>query len=199
MAKDFAFPVERELKFPERCVCCGKPKEVEFPMKVSRLIQQKQKQVQRSVSLAVPLCARCKRTDQQVFLISLLLFVLGMLVVGLGCFALLTILDVSTGFLTNLGVDNVPGKPGAWLIIAGSVSFLVGFAGGVLFEGLGKFLFIPMIGRALVYAPFLGVQILGNVEYVAGLRGHLSADAKLLHLRFFNKAVATEFENLNSG
>lgn len=189
MAKVFEFPLKRELTFPERCVCCGKPSEAEIPMTINR---QK-----RSVSLIVPLCLRCKKSDQRVFLSSLFAFVSGLVGVGVACFVLLFIWEGKTRTLESLGINNVPGHLNADFILLGGTSFLIGMAAGFLLEAVAKVLFIPFLGRALYYAPLMAVQFFGNVEYVAGLRVSLSENAKTLCLKFYNEEVAQDFERLN--
>ena len=189
MAKAFEFPAKQELTFPERCVCCGKPGETDMPMKVHRL--------KKEVALRIPLCLRCKRSDQRVFLFSLLSFLLGALVVGVGCFALLFIWEGKNGILAFLGFNNVSGQHDPLFVLFGGTAFLVGIAAGFLLEAAAKVLFIPFLGRALYYAPIMAVQILGDVEYVAGLRANLSKNMKTLHLKFYNDDVADEFAQLN--
>jgi predicted lysophospholipase L1 biosynthesis ABC-type transport system permease subunit len=190
MSKLIEFPLKRELAFPERCVCCGKPSEAEIPMTINHR--------KRSVSLKVPLCLRCKKSDQHVFLSSLLTFVIGLVSVGVACFVLLFIWEGKTRTLESLGINNVPGHPNAEFVLLGGTSFLIGIAAGFLLEAIAKVLFIPFLGRALYYAPLMAVQFLGNIEYVAGLRVSLSENAKALRLKFYNEEVAVDFERLNS-
>jgi predicted lysophospholipase L1 biosynthesis ABC-type transport system permease subunit len=197
MATDYEFPANRELIFPDRCVCCGKPKEAETAVKVSRLIQEKRSQVNRSASLQVPLCFRCKRTDQRIFLLSLGSFVLGLAGVGVACFLLLSYWDTRLGIMSSLGANTIPGNPGTGVLIILSISFIVGVGGGFLLEAILKALLIPFVGKALYYAPIMAIQLLGDVEYTAGLQARLSKDAKSIQLRFFNDNVASDFGALN--
>ena len=197
MATDFELPSDQTLTFPERCLSCGKPKETEVTMKVSRLVMVKNKQVQKSASMTLPLCEPCRKADQRVTLISLFALLAGFIIVAVATFLLIARWDAQTGILTNLGVDNVPGQAGGWLIIVGSIAFIAGLIGGFLFEAVFKMLLIPVMGRVLYYAPFVAVQMFGDVEYTAGLRASLSKDASTLRLRFFNHEVAGEFKTLN--
>jgi hypothetical protein len=100
--------------------------------------------------------------------------------------------------MASLGADTIPGIPAAGILIIVFISIIVGFGGGFLLEAIIKTLFIPFMGKALYYAPTLAAQLLGDVEYTAGLQARLSKDAKTLHLRFFNGAVGDDFGKLNS-
>jgi hypothetical protein len=197
MSRTFEFPANRDLKFPERCMNCGQPKETEVSMEVNRLVLKNNKQIKHSVTWSIPLCNRCKRVDQGVFLYSLLAFVLGLLAFGIGCFIFLALFDNRTGFLNSL-TENIPGRGSLWLPLVASLSFLVGLAGGFLVEAVAKVLAIPMLGRALYNAPLLVKQMLGDVSYTAGLNAHLSQDGSTVQMKLFNEDVANVFESLNS-
>lgn len=195
MARQFEFPVTRSLNFPEQCVCCGNAKEAEVPMNVKRLVMKGQKQVEQSATVQVPLCLRCKRADQRVLLLRIGSFAIGLLVVGLAGVILMVVADAKVGIIDE--TTNIPSQPGAWLTLVCGVPFIAGTISGFLFEAVVKVLFIPVMGRALYYAPFLGVQMLGDIEYVAGLTGRISKDGKTLQLKFFNDNVGDAFAKLN--
>jgi hypothetical protein len=84
-------------------------------------------------------------------------------------------------------------------------SLTVGAAAGLLFGLLGAFvaelaarlILLPIFGRALLSAPLLTAQILGDSDYVAGLAGKLAPDGRSLELRFSNDAMAQSFAALN--
>lgn len=197
MAKRFEFPASRALTFPEQCICCGQPKEATVTSQVSRLVMDKHRQVSRTVTLEVPLCARCQRTDQRLLLLSLLTFALGFVIIGGACFVFLYLMDAGVNLSGLLDIDDVPGRPDMWLAIAGGLSILAGFAGGFLIERAARLPFLPFVGQALYFAPSLAVQIFGDVAYVAGMRASLSQNASQLRLTLFNDAVADEFDRLN--
>lgn len=190
MTTVFEFPMQRELTFPAQCVCCGKASEAELPMKVTRQ--------NHSVTLQVPLCLRCKRSDQRIFLTSLLALALGFIAAGGACFVLLFIWEGKTGVLDSLGINNISNQPGALFTLMGIISFLVGLIGGFLLEAIVKVLSIPFLGRAMYDAPLWAVQFLQDVEYVTGLRANLSENAQTLQLKFFNNEVAEAFGRLNN-
>lgn len=196
MATDYEFLANRQLIFPDRCVNCSKPKEAETVVKVSRLIQEKRSQVNRSASLQVPLCFRCKRTDQRIFLFSLGMFVLGLVGAGVACFLLLRVGDTRLGIMSSLGA-NTNTNPGAGILIILYISFIVGVGGGFLLEAILKALLIPFVGKALYNAPIMAIQLLGDVQYTVGLQARLSKDAESIQLRFYNDNVARDFGALN--
>ena len=50
------------LKFPDRCVSCGKTKELIVPMKLNMEVQKRQRSV--VMDLPVPLCKACERKER---------------------------------------------------------------------------------------------------------------------------------------
>jgi hypothetical protein len=56
---------------------------------------------------------------------------------------------------------------------------------------------LPFLGPALLRAPLLAVQFLGDSDYVAGLTGKLNADGSRLELRFARDDAAGAFATVN--
>ena len=50
------------LKFPERCVNCGNPREVIMPMKLNMGVQKRQQMV--LMDMPVPLCKTCEQVER---------------------------------------------------------------------------------------------------------------------------------------
>ena len=70
------------LKFPDRCVHCGKPKHIVMPMKLDMGVQKRGQGV--LMDFPVPLCAECERKEKRVVNLTLLPFtVAGFLICGL--------------------------------------------------------------------------------------------------------------------
>src|SRR5215212_10493375 len=74
------------ITFPNRCVCCGRPKQSESTLAINRLVLRGSKQKQIAVKYQIPHCHTCARSTQAVFLAGCIPFVLGFLVIGAAAF-----------------------------------------------------------------------------------------------------------------
>lgn len=196
MARSFRLPLPaanpEKIRFPERCVCCGAPRQADSTLAVSRLVMRKQRQEPVTLRYAVPHCDRCYRGTKSVFLAGLLPFLAGFILLGGVAFV------VSAFYANALGIDlnNVPGS-GNSLIVGGAAGMTVGLISAFLFEGAARLLLLPIFGQALWQAPLLMTQFIQDADYVAGLRGKLDPEAKHLLLTFNNDDLAAEFARLN--
>jgi hypothetical protein len=195
MARSFQIPNNPEnanLVFPPRCVCCGNNKEAESTLGLTRLVKRGSRQQEVSLKYQIPHCASCARSTKAVFLAGCIPFVLGLLVVGIGVFLL-----VSFGAML-WGVDEV-GKPNNAnsLVLGAAAGLFTGLVGGFLFEVIARVLLLPIMGQGLLAAPLLAFQFLNDADYVAGLKGRLESDGSIIHLTFLNDDLAREFQNLN--
>ena len=196
MAQSFRLPLPaanpENIRFPERCVCCGAPRQADSTLVTSRLVMRKQRQEPVTLRYAVPHCDRCYRGTRSVFLAGLLPFLAGFILLGGAAFVL-------TAFYANaigLDLNNVPGS-GNSLIVGGAAGMIVGLISAFLFEGAARLLLLPFFGQALWQAPLLMTQFIQDADYVAGLRGKLDPEAKHLLLTFNNDELAAEFARLN--
>ena len=137
--------------FPDRCVCCGAPGEAESKLNVSRTIKagQGKKNVEKSVTWAVPHCRRCERSTKAVFLAGCVPFALGFVLCGLAA------LVVGAGVATYYddGSTSPLGSNTSWQIGV-VVGLVAGLLGGVVFELAGADRFAAVIWpRAVECAP----------------------------------------------
>jgi hypothetical protein len=196
MSQSFQIPLptdsQNPLVFPDRCVCCGAPRQAESTLFINRLATRGKKQVRVSAKYQIPHCDRCARSTKTVFLASLIPFGLGILAVGGFVFVV-----VAFG-ATVLGLDNY-GQPNNAnsLILGAAVGLVAGLFGGFLFEVIARVVLLPIFGRALLQAPLLAAQLLNDSDYVAGLTGKPDQDATHLQLTFSNDEIAREFATLN--
>jgi hypothetical protein len=183
--------------FPDRCVCCGAPKEAASNLALSRNVMvgkgKRQKQVQKSVKWAVPHCRRCASSTKSVFLAGCIPFGLGFVLLGLAAFLAVT------GFAWWYGFDEM-GRPNNnnSLVLGAFFGLLAGLLGGFLFELLARLVLLPFYGRALLGAPLLAKQLLDDSDHIAGLTAKMSADGTQMQLSFANASIAGEFEALNA-
>ncbi len=182
-----------ELVFPSRCICCGATSDAESTLALTRMVTRGQRQEPVTLKYQVPHCRRCARSTKSVFLAGCIPFVLGLLVLGLAVFLL-----VAFG-ASRLGLDDY-GKPhnANSLVLGAAAGLFAGLAGGFLFEVIARVILLPVMGRGLLAAPFLALQLLTDSDYVAGLKGRLESDASCVHLTFLNDDIAAEFRSLNA-
>ena len=168
-----------QIRFPNHCVCCGKPAQVTSNLAVTRQIKHKSKQETEILHYPVPHCGRCYRGTKAVFLAGLLPFLAGFVVLGGSAFVVTMI------YTTNKGIDQniVPGSNNSF-VVGAAAGLVVGLVAGFLFELLARLLLLPLFGRALWQAPMLMTQFVRDSDYVAGLYGSLDRPTGDLLLRF---------------
>lgn len=196
MAQSFRLPLPAanpdKIRFPDRCICCGAPRQADSTLVVSRVVQRKQRQEPVILRYAVPHCDKCHRGTKAVFLAGLVPFLAGFILLGGAAFVLAAFYASAIG----LDLNNVPGSANS-LVVGAAAGMIVGLVGAFLFEGAARLLLLPAFGQALWQAPMLMIQFIQDADYVAGLRGKLDSEAKHLLLTFNNDDVAAEFAGLN--
>jgi hypothetical protein len=178
--------------FPDRCVCCGAPKERESTLAVNGNVMRKNRQVQVESRLQIPHCRRCARSTRSIFMAGFISWILGFLVAGIAAFVLVAFGASGLGLDEHGRSDQSPS-----LILGVAAGLFAGLAGGLLFELAGRALLFPIFGRGLLRAPMLALQMLRDADYVAGIAGRLASDAAYLELGFENLEIAREFVSLN--
>ncbi len=183
----------RPVVFPDRCVCCGATRESESTLALNRFVKRGKRQEAVILKYQVPHCRRCARSTKTVFLAGCIPFVLGLLVVGLAVFLIVTY-GASIWGLDSYGDPNNDNS----LVLGAAAGLFVGLVGGFLFEVTARIILLPVMGRGLLAAPLLALQLLDDSDYVAGLKGKLESDASSVHFTFLNDDVAREFRSLNA-
>lgn len=175
------------LKFPDRCVHCGKPKDTVLPMKLNMGVQKRGQGVM--MDFPVPLCAECEAKERRVTYVTLVPFVTaGFLLCGLAF--------VPVWLITPDG--TTPGTLGFSVSVGMFAGIVVGIIGGTVVEFVLKFLFAPVYGQLLLKRPPTVFSLFSDSEDVIGLSARFTENKKSLKLTFENNEVAKEFEQLNS-
>lgn len=162
-------------------------------MTLNRLVMRGKRQESVTLKYQVPHCRRCARSTKSVFLAGCIPFVLGLLVVGLAVFLVVTFGAAKRG-LDDYGQPNNANS----VVLGAAAGLFVGLVGGFLFEVLARIILLPLMGRSLLTAPLLAVQFLTDSDYVAGLKGKLESDASRVHFTFSRDDIAREFRSLNA-
>lgn len=174
------------LKFPERCVHCGKPKQAVMPLKLNMAVEKRGQGV--LMDLPVPLCADCERKERRVTNVTLLPFTIaGLLICGIVFIPVWLITPDGTtaqtiGFAPLMGVF---------------VGMIGGLIGGTVVEFGLKFLFAPAYGRLLLKRPLTVFSLFNDSEDVIGLSAKFTDGKQSLKMTFENDEIGREFENLN--
>jgi hypothetical protein len=90
------------LRFPDRCVWCGQPKQAESVLVLNRLVMRGRRQVTVSGNLNVPHCQQCAQATRSIFWSGLVPFMLGFLLIGIAAFAVV-VYGASVFGLDNYG------------------------------------------------------------------------------------------------
>jgi hypothetical protein len=177
-----------QIRFLTHCVCCGSPAQASSNLVVTRQVQRKRKQETEILHYPVPHCDRCHRGTKAVFMVGMIPFLAGFIVLGGGAFLWLMV------YASNQGIDQniVPGSMNS-ITVGAAAGLVVGLVAGFLFELLARLLLLPLFGQALWQAPLLIAQFIRDSDYVAGLHGRLHRPTGDLLLRFQRDDLADLF------
>ncbi len=174
------------LKFPERCVNCGKPKHVVMPLKLDMNVQKRGQGV--LMDLPVPLCAVCEKKERKITNITLVPFLIGGLLVFVAVF-------IPVWLITPDG--TTPQTLGFAPTVGAFVGLCAGLLVGAVIEFVVKLLFVPVFGPLLLKRPLTLLSLFNDSEDVLGLSARFTENKKSLKLTFENDEIAREFESLN--
>jgi hypothetical protein len=175
------------LKFPNRCVNCGKSKETGMPIKLNMGVEKRGQGV--LMDLPVPLCRECEKKEQRITQVTLVPFVTIGLIVFV--FVFIPVMLVTPAGTTTQTLD-------APFIMGALAGLIAGLIGGTLAEVVTKLVFVPVYGRLLLKRPLMIVSLFNESEDVVGLSARFGKDRKSLNLIFENENFAQDFKRLNS-
>lgn len=175
-----------KMKFPDRCVNCGKPKVVILPMKISMGVQKRGQEV--LMDFPVPLCAECERKEKRVTMVTLIPFLIGGFITGAIAFVPAWLVAPQGTTPQTLNFD---------IAFAGFIGLIVGLIGGTVVEVAVKFLCAPLYGRLILKRPLSVVSFFNDSEDIVGISEKFTKGRKALRLTFENDEIAREFEQLN--
>jgi len=175
------------LKFPERCVNCGKPKHVVMPMKLNMGVQKRGQGV--LMDFPVPLCAECEKKERRITNVTLLPFFIAGLLVCVIVFIPVWLITPDGTTAQTLGFSATVGT---------FVGLIAGVIGGTIVEFVLKLMFAPVYGQLLLKRPLTVFSLFNDSEDVIGLSAKFSDNKNSLNLTFENDEFAREFEKLNT-
>lgn len=174
------------LKFPDRCINCGMPKQEVMPLKLIMGVEKRRRGV--LMDLPVPLCADCRLKERRVTNVTLVPFLVAGFLVGAVAFVPALLLSPE---------GTTPDTAGFPFVFGGFVGMIAGIIAGTIVEFVVKFLFAPMYGQLLLKRPLTIVSFIRDSEDVIGLSAKFTDKKKSLKLTFENDEIRREFENLN--
>ena len=174
------------LRFPDRCVACGKPKAKSWPIKLNTGGQQRGQLVQ--LEMNVPLCADCVAKENKIGNVTWIpFFITGLL----ACVIVFVPVWLIAPEGPTLQTFEFP------YVLAAFVGMIAGILIGTLVEAGLRMILAPFYGRLLVKRPLTVFSVFNDSEDLMGLSMRFANQKKLLKLMFENDEVAREFIALN--
>lgn len=175
------------LKFPDRCVNCGKPKVETLGITLQMGVQKRGQNV--SMDLKVPMCSVCADRERGIAKVTLVPFLIGGLVIGLIVFVPVTLLAPEG---TSTQTLSLP-----WMI--GSIAGLIaGILGGSVIELIVKTMAAPFYGKLVMQRPLTIFGVFSEGDQLIGVAAKLLNEKNTVHLTFENDMLAREFKKLNA-
>jgi hypothetical protein len=174
------------VKFPERCVNCGKPKEEMLGMSLHMGVQHRNKPV--TLELKVPMCKACADRERSVAKVTLIPFFVAGLIFGAIAF-------VPAMLIAPEG--PTPETAGFPFVFGGGVGLVVGMIVGTIAEVIVKSLAVPFYGKLVTRRPLTMVSFLAETDELIGVSVKFLREKKLVQLEFENEEIAREFIQLN--
>ncbi len=172
------------LKFPERCVNCGRPKETTLGLSLDLGQQAKIPNLQ----LKVPMCNVCAEKERGIARVTLVPFLAAGLLVGVLIFVPVTLLSPEG---TTSRTTSMP------LVLGGAAGLIAGAIGGTLVEFVVKMLATPFYGKLLTRRPLTIFSMFTAQDHLMGIAAWLAREEKTVKLNFENEEIAREFAQLN--
>ncbi|MDO9301646.1 MAG: hypothetical protein Q7T89_09695 [Anaerolineales bacterium] len=174
------------LKFPSRCVHCGKSRETTMKVSLNMGVQKKSGTVM--MDNVVPMCKACAEKERSIAKVTLIPFFLA----GLITFV---IVFIPVWFITPDGTSSQ--TLGFSIVVGVFAGIIAGLIGGSLVEFGLKFAFAPVYGQLLIKRPLTIFSLFNDSEDVVGLSFKFGGQKKSLKLIFENEDIAREFISLN--
>lgn len=175
------------LKFPDRCVNCGKPNETALGITLQMGVQKRSQAV--TMKLDVPMCNACAEKERNIAKMTLVPFLIAGFLIGLMVFVPVALIAPEGTSTQTLGLP---------LVIGASAGLIAGLIGGSIIEILVKILAIPFYGKLVTRRPLTIFGLFTEGDELIGLSAKFTRETNIVHLTFENDDIAAEFKKLNS-
>ncbi len=192
MTTEIIVPIEDRmnppaLKFPKRCVACGKPQETTMKLGLNMGVQKRSYTVMMNV--VVPMCTTCANKERSIVIVTVVPFFMAFLITFVAVFIPVWLIAPEGTSTQSLGLD---------ITIGAFAGIIAGIIGGSLVEFVLKLLLVPIYGRLLLRRPLTVFSVFDDSEAVVGLSLKFCDHKKSLRLIFENDGSAHGFAGLNS-
>jgi hypothetical protein len=174
------------IRFPDRCVSCGNPKEVVIPIKLDLGVQKRKRLI--TIDVLVTLCKKCEQKERRVANVTIIPFFFAGLVTFIFVFIPVWLIMPTGTTMQTIGFSAA---------IGALIGIVAGIIGGTLVEFLLKLLFTPVYGQLLLKRPLTIVSMFDDSFDVIGLSIRLTKGKHFLTLVFENDDVGREIARLN--
>lgn len=174
------------LKFPARCVHCGKPKDEDLGLSLDMGVQKRSRSV--TMKMSVPMCKDCANRERSIAKVTLVPFLIAGALIGIAAF-------IPAAIFSPEG--NTPQTLGFPVVFGGFVGLIVGAIGGTVVELIVKLLAAPFYGRGLMKRPLTIFGLYSNGDELIGVSARYLHKEKIVRLEFENDEIAFEFIKLN--
>ncbi len=174
------------LKFPERCVNCGKSKHENLGITLHMGVQKRDQPV--TMPLSVPMCKTCADKERSIAKVTLIPFLIAGFIIGVLVF--IPIVLIAPEGTTSQTISTP-------LVLGGAAGLVAGIIGGTVFEFIAKMLAVPFYGKLVTRRPLTIFGLFANTDELIGISARFLREKKLVHLEFENEEIAREFIQLN--
>lgn len=174
------------IRFPDRCVNCGKPKSATMPLNLDMGVQKRSGTV--TLQMKVPLCDECLTREHRIGNVTWIPFtVSGLISAILVFFPVLFIVPAGDTVQTM----SLP------FVVAAFVGLITGLIAGTLVEFVIRLFASPAFGGLLLKRPLTVFEIFSNTAYIIGMSASLSKDKHHLNFELENDETARSLKQLN--
>lgn len=174
------------LKFPERCVNCGKPKDEMLGLTLNMGVQHRNQPV--TLQMKVPMCKACADKERGIAKVTFIPFLIAGFVFGAIAF-------IPVMLISPQGSD--PSTVNAPFVLGGLAGLLVGSIAGTLVEIVVRSMAVPFYGRLITRRPLTVYAMFSETDELLGVSARFLCKKRLVQLEFENEAIAREFSQLN--
>jgi len=174
------------LKFPVRCVNCGRPQETTMKASLNMGVQKRSRPV--IMENVIPMCNVCAEKERSVTKVTLVSFLVIGSMIGIAVFVIVALISPEG---TSTQTLSLP------FVLGGTAGLIAGVISGTVGEFVVKLLFTAFYGKLLAKRPLTVFSVFNDSEDIVGLSFRFGEHKKSLKLIFENEDIAREFLSLN--
>lgn len=176
-----------QLKFPQRCINCGKPKEEILGLTLSMGVQKRNQPVE--MSLKILMCKPCADKERSIAKVTLIPFLISGFIIGI-------IVFVPVALIAPEG--TTPQTLSFPLVLGGFAGLIAGILGGSVVEMIVKALAVPFYGKLVTRRPLTALGLFSSTDELIGIAAKYMREKNLVQLKIENEELAREFVQINS-